>query len=242
MANVPITAAFASGSHYAVAQATNRWLRSQSDAERNNPPEPWFEFGGGWRAVEIRFQTCCEHDRIFRDAIRRNSHADQYVQEQQLFGFFTTGLAAVESLFYALYAFGWMLNRGKAGAFALIAGKQEQVTPETTRDAFRKEYGPSDPLVTALDSALNDPSWKEWKKIRNVLAHRATPPRILHVGVSLSIGGKPQPESDFFRQESRLKELGALDEGTTHTRCEWLDATLEKLLKAAQSFAKQHVP
>jgi hypothetical protein len=162
-----------SGSHLAVAQAVDRWLRKQSDADRNRPPEPWFEFGGGWSGLDIRYQTCREHDRIFSDAIKRNSHLDQFIQEQQLFGFFTTGLAAVESFFYALYAVGWMLNRNKIGAFTLIAGRQEEVTPERTRDAFRKEYSSAEPLVIAFDSVLNDPVWKEWKKIRNVLAHRA---------------------------------------------------------------------
>jgi hypothetical protein len=237
MATATITGTFASDSHHAVAKAVDRWLRSQVETERNNPPEPWFEFGGGWRAVDIRFRTCCEHDRDFTDEIRRNS--DHYVQEQELFGFFTTGLAAVESFFYAMYAFGWMLNRGKDGAFDLIDGRENDVTPETTRKAFRKEYGTSDPIVIAQESVLTDTSWTEWKTIRNVLAHRTVPPRRLHI--SASDGGTIAPP-DHFRQESRLKVLGPLDESTTRKRREWLAKTLERLLKTAESFAQEHVP
>ena len=105
---------------------------------------PWIEFRGGWKALEIGYETCCENDRVFREAIRRNSHSDLYIQERELFGFFTTGMAAVESFFYALYAFGWMLNRGKSGAFTLIVSRPEQVTLEKTHGAFREEYGESD--------------------------------------------------------------------------------------------------
>jgi hypothetical protein len=219
--------------HQVVAEAVDRWLRTQSDAERNTPPEPWFEFAGGWRGLDVRYRTCLEHDRIFCDSISRNSHADQVVQEQQLFGFFTTGLAAVESLFYALYAFGWMVNRS---AFPLIVGKREEVNPERTRDAFRKQYGIAEPLVIAFESVLKDPDWKNWKTIRNVLAHRAVPPRILH----LSAGGRSSQKSTY--QESRLNELGPLDDQTTRTRLFWLEKTLVTLLNAAESFALRQVP
>lgn len=133
-----------------------------------------------------------------------------------------------------------MLNRNKIGVFTLIVGKQEEVTPGKTRDTFAKEYGNAEPLVIAFNSVLSGPAWKEWKKIRNVLAHRAVPPRILQVGVSF--GGTPRPETDFFRQESRLKELGPLNEDTTRTRLEWLEGRLERLIKAAESFASRHVP
>src|SRR5438874_2384002 len=61
MANLTVSSAFPSDFHNAVAQAADRWLRAQSEAERNTPPGPWLEFCGGWGAVEIRYQACCEH-------------------------------------------------------------------------------------------------------------------------------------------------------------------------------------
>jgi hypothetical protein len=231
------TAPAFSGSHLAVAQAVDQWLRKQPDADRDRPPEPWFEFGGGWQGLEVRYRTCCEHDLVFSDRIKRNSHEDQFKQEQQLFGFFTNGLAAIESLFYALYAFGWILNRNTVGAFPLIVGKQEEVNPERTRDAFRKHYGLAEPLVVAFDSVLNDLAWKNWKKIRNVLAHRAVPPRIFHLGA----GGTYLSQTRTY-QESRLKELGPLDDNTTGIRLLWLEKTLVMLVNTAESFAVSQVP
>src|SRR5437868_15519051 len=100
MANLTVSSAFPSDFHNAVAQAADRWLRAQSEAERNTPPGPRLEFCGGWGAVEIRYQACCEHEQGFSDAIKRgSSHTDLCVQERELFGFFTTGLAALESFF-----------------------------------------------------------------------------------------------------------------------------------------------
>jgi hypothetical protein len=237
VADIMVGSSFPSDLHEAVAEVVNRWLRAQSEEKRNKPPGPWFEFASAWEAVKVRYRTCCEHDQTFTHSIKGTSHEDIYVQERELFGFFTTGLAAIESFFYALYAFGWML---KPSRFDLIVSDQKKVASHTTRDAFRKEYGTADPLVDALESVLKDPSWKEWNIIRNVLAHRGAPGRKLHVGIS--IGAAPQPKTDFLLQESRLMQLGSLDEKTTRTRREWLEATLITLLKATKLFATKQVP
>jgi len=229
---------FLSTAHLSVAVAVDRWLRAQTDEDRDNPPEPWFEFGGAWRGVRIRYRSCVQHSEEFNTLIRTRAYPDE--EDQELFGFFVTGLASIESLFHGLYSLGWMLNRTTGRAFALILDRQEEISPEKTRDAFRKIYGASNPLTKCLESVLSEPKMKEWRSIRNVLAHRAAPPRNIYVGVST--GGQPDPSTDFFHVESRLKVLGALDEWTTTTRLEWLNKQLGVLLRAAEDFADSKIP
>src|SRR5207247_3301269 len=74
--------------------------------KQDSHPIPWEHYAGGWNAVAYRFISSTEHDQAFTDSVRRygNSPAPphRYAQEKELFGFFVTGQAALESCCYAV--------------------------------------------------------------------------------------------------------------------------------------------
>jgi hypothetical protein len=69
--------------------------------KREKYPIPWDQYAGGWNAVAYRFITCAEHDDAFTASVRAYGNSPiqphRFDQEKELFGFFVTGQAALES-------------------------------------------------------------------------------------------------------------------------------------------------
>src|SRR5437763_13200806 len=83
----------------------------------NRPDVPWLEYALAWNAVAYRFQALADHCDTFTASVNRAggapSMSERYVQERELFNFFSNGLAAIESFFYGLYAIASMLDPAK---------------------------------------------------------------------------------------------------------------------------------
>src|SRR3989442_15988282 len=66
------------------------------------------QFAGAWNAVAYRFIATAEDDEAFSQSVRAYGGApspkQRYEQERCLFGFFTAGLATLESFCYGLFA------------------------------------------------------------------------------------------------------------------------------------------
>ena len=88
-------------------------IYSRVTALKEDHQDSWSEFASAWRAVAYRFLSCSEHDKQFTKSIQRVGNAPQqperYIQERELFGFFTTGLATIETFSYGLFTIGSML-------------------------------------------------------------------------------------------------------------------------------------
>lgn len=133
---------------------------------------PWFEFAGGWNAVAHRLRAAIEHDEAFRSTLLSSN--DRYSQEKELFGFFGSGLACLESYCYANFAIGAIIT---PGSFPMTIQKDlKRINPESTADIFTKHFAGSQ-LSTALQNLIGDSTFQEWNGIRNVLFHRLTPGR-----------------------------------------------------------------
>jgi len=74
----------------------------------------WSHYAAGWTALAYRFRACAEHDTALTQSIRWAGAVpppnERYVQERERFGFFVTGVSAIESLCYSLFAIGALLN------------------------------------------------------------------------------------------------------------------------------------
>src|SRR5258706_1270690 len=177
-------------------------------------PTPLLDhFHDAWLAVAYRFFTFTEHDTAYRDSIRRaGSNAprlEHYIQESALFGFFISGLTVIESFYYSCYSLAAMLDDKN---FPMKTPKFIQ--PTSTADKFVKFYS-GELLTGTLDRFRNDIEYKNWGKIRNILAHRILPARQVKVTI-----WPPQPNP--LHEVSWTEDSIPLDLNTTASRREWL--------------------
>ena len=195
----------------------------------------WSQYSGAWNALAYRFRSCAEHDEAFAASIRREaSQTETYIQERELFGFFVTGWSAIESLFYALYAIGAMLNRQR---FPIIRPEDMRaINPKNTASKFNKAFK-SDPLTEVLRHTTSRQEYKDWKEIRNVLLHRIAPSRSHNIRIE--IDGDPLTIEKAYTRGVSWWEGIPLDDTTTAARRKWLAATLVDVLKAAATFTAQ---
>src|SRR3712207_3499862 len=192
----------------------------------------WSHYAGGWNALAYRFRACAEHATAFTMSIRRAGKApspnERYVQERELFGFFVTGLSAIESCCYSLFALGAMLN---LQAFPLIELRQlKAITPHKTTEQFSTVF-PNEAITTTLAGMRRDVTYVEWWTIRNVLAHRLVPGRQF----TQSFPPQPLDEQVLWKDEAIPINIA-----TTRTRRAWLATTIRHLLNATDAFTAHH--
>ena len=189
----------------------------------------WEQYGGAWNAVAYRYYTCAEHDAEFTTLIKSlgvtPSLKDRYLQERELFGFFVTGLSTIESLCYGLFAIASNIN-AKEFAFKNVSDYR-RVNPENTCKSFKNAF-PNDAISRTLNMLIASQQFKDWKEIRNVLAHRTAPGRI----VDLTTNTPTQPA---------YWKIGiALDDTTTSTRRFWLSNSINAVLGETDSFTMKY--
>ncbi len=146
--------------------------------KREPYPAPWPEWAGGWNAVAYRFMACAEHDTAFSESTRCNGNSpapfERYIQDNEVFGFFVTGLATIESLCYGVHAIAAMMDPKQFPMDDESA--KRSVTPVSTASRFSGAF-PDDRITAALKSLLADTRFDAWVACRNVLAHRVAPAR-----------------------------------------------------------------
>lgn len=192
-----------------------RIARTQSESDERS------EFFFAWTAIAYRYKACVDHDARYTDSVTRAGNTppypDRYLQDEELFNFFTTGHSAVESACYAFYAVGAMIQ---PCSFPFTTDThRRKVDPNWTADKFAKAF-PGAPIVTALQTMLASQQYIEWKTIRNILNHRTAPGRFISIG-----GGQTAVEWKTVNI--------SLDQMTTASRLTWLAQTLEGLIAAA---------
>ncbi len=208
---------------------------------RNRNPDlpPWLEYATGWNAVASRFKTMADADKQFTGQIITQrarqvslSHDQMQLQEEYLYIFFTNGLSAIESFFYAMFAFGALVYPTK---FPMSDYKQLQlINSSLVQKKYASEF-PCCPISVVLTSLVScDAYYKNWRKIRDILAHRLVPRRTIHV--HLHEGSGPDKMVDRPTEWGEIE----LDERTTGDRRSWLAATLIRCVEAAQTFANDH--
>ncbi len=188
--------------------------------------------GNGFQGVAYRFRAASEYCREFEDLFQAPGGAAPgvevvYRQERALFGFFVSGLACLESFSFALYALGAFYKPRK---FGLSSGHLKSITPLDVADRLGRHW-PGALVSTQMAALIKDDTFKVWNSIRNVLSHRAVPPRTIWVG------GASRPRAAW-----RLLEHHGLDrdeplELVTEPRRRWLEERVRDLWNGVeQSF------
>lgn len=172
--------------------------------------------GHGFKGVAYRFRATTEYQSEFETLFGAPGGAapplkDYYRQERALFGFFVSGFSCIESFAFALHAIGayYMPN-----TFSIE--DQRKVAPSIVAETLKKCW-PSALVTMIMNKLVQDEIFKTWKNIRNVLSHRAIPPR----DITISFG------SGFFQSTWHLisyqysKQDEPLD-AVTGSRALWL--------------------
>jgi hypothetical protein len=185
------------------------------------------EYSGALNGIAYRYLAMTQYSDEFTASITKagggHTSEDRYRQERALFGFFTSGLSALESTFYLMFSVGAFLS---PAAFPMTTRREQQaVTPSSTLAAYRKTF-PADALLNAFKSVLEDQAYLELRHIRNVLAHRAAPGRQIYLAV-----GDSEPLPD----EWKLLNI-PLDGQTTPKRRAEVAILLKALLEGASVF------
>ena len=218
--------------------------------------EAMFHYGGAWNAVRYRFVSCARSDETFTNSFRTAGPApappERFIQEDALFGFFVNGLSVIESFFYGLYWIGSMVD---TNSFPVLTEDKpitppvvhrQGVKPKRLKPKILEDINVNDiidqykifgtcPLTDAFgriryrDSSGNakpTPEYRKWKRIRNILAHRAAYGR----AITTTFGGHQEEEVVW-------RVLGEpLNDQFTTTKRQWLASTLAELMKGAEIF------
>jgi hypothetical protein len=182
----------------------------------------WPECAAGWNGVARRFFAAAKADSSFTASVRKSGTGpafdERQVQEEALFVFFVAGLSAIESLAYALYAMGAMLQPGH---FPMSTEKHfRAIEPKFMQQKFATSFAGT-PVALAITALVGDAAYTRWCEIRNVLAHRLALPRHhkLSGGTSANVAGG----------------LTIADRTTSDQR-KWLASQLTACVQATEAF------
>jgi len=204
-------------------------------AKMQNPSPGLDNLGGGQNGVRYRLRACADYSEEFTESVRRAGDSppadDRYRQERQLFGFFVSGIAALDSFNFFMYFTAAHLR--PADFRTQETGHIKAITRKSTEKAFAKEF-PNETITIALTNLISDPKVKEWEDCRNVLAHRSAPGRVIYKSFGSS---SPDPAADW-----KVDPTGNLkiDVNLTPPRLKWLVTSLADLVVAADHFTQQH--
>ncbi len=192
-------------------------------------PDEWKQqFIGSALAIAYRFRACTRHGDAFTRSLAASGNTpdeyDRFTQDQELFNFFVTGLASLESLYYFLHAIGAQLNPADF-PFVTDADYRRVDLPRTVARFARAFPGA---LSDELNRVYAAQEREDWEYTRNVLAHR-----IASGGRVVYLWTQPPVEPNLIRI-GRLQI--PLTPDLTKTRRSWLAASLSSILAHTDSF------
>jgi len=225
-------------------------IAEQRQVARDQRKFEYQHFYSAWVGLAFRFRDCAIYDRTFTASFER-SHGDAneetlYEEDAALFGFFVKGLSALDCFTYGLYALGALIRTPTTvpsvrpiTAFPLlvpVAGKLQSITFERTQQTFAGEFA-GQPITNHLTRLWADPDYKNWKYIRNVLAHRAASAG-RSLDYSRSLGAQTMTPLSVTQWGGDIP----LSVETTSSRYIWLRETVNAGLQAAAAFAAAELP
>ena len=190
------------------------------------------EMISGWHAVAYRLLSCTNNSKVFSRSIVEDGDAPpypaRYTQDQCLFDFFINGVSAIESFCYTLHCIAFLLDNERS--LSMDDKTIRYITPVTVLKHFSKMFQ-QDQLTVSLKKAVNASTFKEWKRIRNILIHRGMPGRKIFRSVSSP------------NQKPTKWQIGIeLNMETTSERLIWLKDSLNAMFSNLLNFIEIHFP
>ena len=192
-------------------------------AKFGNDPR-YKEFAGGHHGVKYRLRACYDHSDQFvslfdQFGVGPARIEDRVGQESNLFGFFSSGLSALECFGYCIHFMASLINSTDFQTTNLKA-----ITLKSTSTAFAVAY-PTEGITTAIQVTLNSDEFSKWSDLRNILSHRSAPVR------NFFMSG---PENTNWQAGSGNIKF---DRDLTTDRLSWLKSEMNALVVAANKFA-----
>jgi hypothetical protein len=150
----------------------------------------------------------------------------RYAQERDLFGFASNAYSMFDAFHYAMFAIGALLS--PENVKLSTPADEKRISFRRTWDAYKKAF-PDDTVLTNFAAFSADEARVDLDTMRNMLTHRATPPR------AFQIGADDQPPA-------KLTRLGiTLNDQTTRLRCQEAHRLLLMCLNASAGFVKSKI-
>jgi hypothetical protein len=195
----------------------------------------WEQLAGSHNGVRYRLRACVDYSAEFTQSVQRFGDSPppekRYQQERQLFGFFVSGYAALDSFCFFMYFAAAHLQPRHFPT--QLPGHIKSISCKSTPPAFAKAF-PVEDITTALNALLAEQMFNDWDAYRNVLAHRAAPGRMMYVTAE---GDPPGSAADWKIGYAANPKI---DPNLTPPRLGWLIQTLSGLVMAADTFTQKH--
>jgi hypothetical protein len=185
--------------------------------------DEWSQWAGACNGLSYRFlaldELAAALSSSLDDAIAPPM-PERYRQERLLFSFFAEGHSCLECFYYGFYFVGAMIDQR---AF------DPNVDPRLVNAGLVvRQYlarFSAEPLAASMQVVHESATTKEWREIRNVLAHRSAPAR------------------GFYVEENWADWMGGMLSGDgVRERRAWISETLRALLAPAVGFVLQQLP
>jgi hypothetical protein len=137
----------------------------------------WADFRDAWSAVAYRFLSLDYYADAFAKSVEKDGIAPAQPmrgkQERFAFGCILNALSCLETAHYGLFAVGALVSK----EFPLCNEKDRgRVTMDRTARKFAQVF-PREPVTIALRRVERARAVKRLQTVRNIIAHRANPPR-----------------------------------------------------------------
>jgi len=195
-------------------------------------------FGLGWNGLAYRYRALVDYDEEFTTSVKVSNSPppdERYKQEKALLGFFVNALSAIECFFYSAHCMASILEPSE---FPISRSKDLRFYPEQVATKFNTNF-PDDCLSIEMRLCLDEPTYKEMKDMRDVLAHRGMPPRIFYAGGDLN-GMVTMPKNIKDPSDQWQFDL-PVDAQTTASPRQWLYDALKGLIIAANDFCNRRL-
>jgi hypothetical protein len=186
-------------------------------------PDAFTVYALSWNGVARRFYSLGAMEAAYEATFPRSNKEQRQVQEEALFGFFSTALSVIECACFSLYC---LARTSNPRAFP---DHEKNMTPTSLLARLKKAH-PAAPLTISLGALLTDPRFAKLSDIRNVLAHRGTPGR-----TKFWDPANTRPGSAIWHQGDIPVRAGLL-----HSWRRWLATVLRGLLRDAETFVVAH--
>jgi hypothetical protein len=140
-------------------------------------------FVGAWSAISYRYTAVAEYDQQLTASFSTQLGAGnpiRYQQERDLFEFFSSGLSVFDAFCFGSFAIGAITG---STDFPFATEKDERnVDWRRLIAAYTKSFS-ADPIVPVLVGIDSHLVIDRLRYVRNILTHRATPPRQYNLAV-----------------------------------------------------------
>lgn len=192
--------------------------------------------GFAFKGVAYRFKSMVHHGLNYEKSLTKNGSTPpvdvEFEQEHSLFSFFASGMSAIECFFFALHAIG---AHYAPGHFKLQADNLRNVSPKSVTESFEVKW-PIEAITQSMRHLIDLHEFIIWARVRNILIHRAVPPKTIIIQPGHSTKAIWQIEDVGIEDANQM--LGEINISSWR---EWMSGQFHMLWAALEGFHEKRV-